>query len=503
MKVPLIIQPGIVLDDTTFSKKGAWRDVDKVRFWRGQPQVIGGWESFIEDPLTGVCRNVFNWTDNMSVLNTVFGTHLKLQLGYGSALYDITPATFVPGQIDGTGVMGYSTGGYGVGGYSESSSTDYFPLTWSFGSYGQSLMANPRGQTIFWWQNNTGTPAAPLTNAPEQVTYMLVADTRQVMAFGCNEELSGDFNPLCIRFSDIEDPTDWTTATNNLAGEVILEGGGRIVAALKIGNYINVWTDNALYLGQFTGSVDQPWKFDRMGDHCGLVGPNAANVVNQRAFWIAPSMQFYGSTMGGEPQLIVSPIQDEFSDNIAAAQGDKIVCASVSEFNEIWWFYPDKRDGNEVSRYFSLTLIDNLWARGTLIRTAFVDAGPTVSPIGVAYEGRVYYHERGQSADGDSFAWYMETADQYIGEAENLFMIRGIWPDFHDQLGAVNLSMTVRAYPQAPQRTAGPFSLPPDRKRKDFRVQGRVMQLRISGEGTPTAVRLGKPELDVVETGKR
>lgn len=502
MMVPLSIAPGVVSDDTTFLRKGAWSDVDKVRFWRGQPQTIGGWESYQSDLLGGVCRTSFPWTDNSALVNVAFGTHQTLEVAVGGGLYDITPASFVPGLIDGTGGQGYGTGTYSTGLYSAPSTADYFPLTWSLAAYGESLIANPRNQTIYQWNNVTGTPAAPLTNAPANVTYTLVANTRQVMAFGCNEEVSGDFNALCIRFSDVEDPTDWTTSPSNVAGEVILEGGGRIVAARQIGDYINVWTDNALYFGQFTGSTVQPWKFDRVGDHCGLMGPNAAVVVGQRAFWVAPSGQFYTAPMGGEPTLIISPVQVEFTENLTDAQYDKVVAASVSEFNEVWWFYPDQRDNNDTSRYVSLTL-DGLWAKGQLPRTSYVDAGPTISPIGVTYGGQIYYHERGTSADGNSLSWFMETADQYIADAQNLVLLRGVWPDFEGQQGSVSLTVKTRLYPQETQRSKGPYALTMAKKRKDFLLQGRIVQMRLSGETSPSFVRLGKINMDIQETGQR
>ena len=76
--------------------------------------------------------------------------------------------------------------------------------------------------------------AVALAGAPTSCSFMLVNEQRQVMAFGCNEELTGDFNPLCIRFSDIENPEDWTTSPSNNAGEVILKGGGRLVSAEMI-----------------------------------------------------------------------------------------------------------------------------------------------------------------------------------------------------------------------------------------------------------------------------
>jgi len=409
---------------------------------------------------------------------------------------------FVPGEINGTGGQGWGTGTYSTGEYSEPSTGDFFPLTWSMAAYGQSLIANPRGQTIYRWSNNTAQRAVKLPNSPEEVTYTLVTNTRQVMAFGCNEELSGNFNALCIRFSNTEDPEDWETRPDNLAGEVILEGGGRLVGAKQIGEYINVWTDNALYLGQFTGDVTQPWRFDRIAEHCGLIGPNAAVVLGQKSFWCAPNRQFYVCAMGGEPQLMVSPIQTDFANNLPESQKDKIVGATISEFNEVWWFYPDARDGNENSRYFSVNM-QGQWSKGTLARTAFVDAGPPVSPIGVTYEGQVYYHERGTSADGDAISWYAESADQYIGEGEQLLMLRGIWPDFKDQQGPISLTVSTRLYPQSDLRAKGPYSLPPGKNRKDMLLQGRLARVKIAGNSSPTFARLGKLEFDVVGTGAR
>jgi hypothetical protein len=49
------------------------------------------------------------------------------------------------------------------------------------------------------------------------VTYALVAPMEggyQLFALGCNEEVSGNFNPLCIRHSSVRNNTEWNTATS-------------------------------------------------------------------------------------------------------------------------------------------------------------------------------------------------------------------------------------------------------------------------------------------------
>ena len=278
--------PGMVSDDTVFAAPGRWRRGSWVRFWEGNWQVKGGWEKLLLDNLAGVCRSVFAWQDQDEILSVAFGLHNGLKYWQSGVFADITPALFVDGQIDGTGGAGYGTGAYGVGGYGEPSTDDYFPLTWSFGSYGGALMANPRGQTIF--QYVTGDPLAlPLLNAPETVAYMVTTPSRQVMAFGCNEEVSGDYNPLCIRWSDVENAEDWASLPTNNAGEWILESGGRIVCARVIGEYVLVRTTVSLFLGTFLGDPGQTWKFERVGANCGAISPGAPVIKSQTATWIA------------------------------------------------------------------------------------------------------------------------------------------------------------------------------------------------------------------------
>jgi len=61
------------------------------------------------------------------------------------------------------------------------------------------------------------------------------------------------------------------------------------------------------------GSLDQPWRFERVGRNCGLIGPNAAVVVGQTAFWASPDRQFYRYPLGGQPEPIACPIRQDFA----------------------------------------------------------------------------------------------------------------------------------------------------------------------------------------------
>lgn len=413
--------------------------------------------------------------------------------------------TLPEGNIDGTGGAGYGTGGYGVGGYSEPSTADYWPRTWSFGGWGSYLLASPRGGSIFAWPADINERAEAIPEAPANVTWMLVATKqRQVLAFGCNEVSSGTFNPLCIRTSDAEDYESWVPDPSNLSDEVILPGSGRIVSARNIGEYLAVWTDGGLFLGTFLGDPAQPWRFDPVGEDCGLIGPLAATVRGMTAYWITPSGQFMAYTLGGEPQIMLSPVRDEFFDNLASAQQDKIVATTVAAFGEVWWFYPDSRDGLEVSRAVSVSLTHDpaCWMTHELARTSFIDVDPSPYPIGISYDGHIYWHEKGHGADGGALTWYLESADQYLNEGQDRLLVRGMWPDFQDQLGPVWLSIITRDEAQGAETTRGPYALAPETTRKDFFVEGRLARVRIEGNSAPSYMRLGKPVFDVEKTGQ-
>jgi hypothetical protein len=493
--------PGLIGDDTVFAAPGRWRNGSLVRFWQGSWQVKGGWERLTFENLGGVCRAVLGWTTRSEEQAVAFGLHNGLKVWRGSTVSNITPASFVVGQVDGTGGAGYGTGLYGIDDYGEPSSVDYFPMTWSLGTWGGDLLANPRGQTIFTYDSSGVLPATPLANAPAKVTYMLSTPSRQVMALGCNEEVSGTFNNLCIRWSDIEDNEAWASLPSNNAGEWILESGGRIVGGRLIGDYVLVWTTTSLFLGTFLGAPGQTWRFERIATNCGSISPGAPVVRGQNCMWIAPDKTFWTYTLGGVPVLTPSPIRGMFEEFLAQGQNDKIVGTTISTFGEVEWFYADARDGLECSR--GLVVGPEGWSRDILKRSAFVDAGPQVNPIGVHPDGTVYWHEKGRSADGGVLQGFIESTDFYLDEADGAVMINGVWPDFKGQVGTISLTIFGRETPQAAERTYGPWALPEGKARRSFRMAARIARVRFDFASSPCFARGGKPEFDIAGIGGR
>jgi hypothetical protein len=135
-------------------------------------------------------------------------------------------------------------------------------------------------------------------------------------------------------------------------------------------------------------------------------------------------------------------------------------------------------------------------------RTVMVDAGPSQDPIGVTAGGKVYWHERGQSADGQPLKWSIETADQHLGEDQTALVL-GLWPDLKAQVGPVNASITSRFKPQGEEVTKGPFPIAAGEDKVDFRCSGRLFRLRFEGASLPSFARFGQIAVALAPAGDR
>jgi hypothetical protein len=87
----LVFKPGINRDQTNYSGEGGWSDCDKVRFFSGFPQKLGGWQKTTVNTFIGVCRQVWNWVTSFTDNFLGVGTDIKLYIEVGGFFYDITP----------------------------------------------------------------------------------------------------------------------------------------------------------------------------------------------------------------------------------------------------------------------------------------------------------------------------------------------------------------------------------------------------------------------------
>jgi hypothetical protein len=107
----LNFRPGINRDTTNYANEGGWYECDKVRFFSGFPQKIGGWVKTAPFPFVGVCRQLWNWITSYADNFLAVGTNAKVYIEVGGSYFDITPIqnTSAVGGVKFTASNGSST----------------------------------------------------------------------------------------------------------------------------------------------------------------------------------------------------------------------------------------------------------------------------------------------------------------------------------------------------------------------------------------------------------
>ena len=107
----LQFKAGVNRETTRYAAEGQWYETDKVRFRRGLPQKIGGWEQVSSNTYLGVARSLFNWATLSGQNLVAAGTNLKYYIERGGAYFDVTPirATTAAGDVTFAAVNGDAT----------------------------------------------------------------------------------------------------------------------------------------------------------------------------------------------------------------------------------------------------------------------------------------------------------------------------------------------------------------------------------------------------------
>ena len=495
---------GINKDDSGLAVEGGWIDADKVRFRQGRAQTVGGWGRITATPVTGICRALHAWAGHDGATRVALGTHLALWVYTGGTLYDITPAALAGGLSSGGG-GGFGSGLFGAGpfGITPGGGGTTAPRTWSLASWGENLLASPNGGTLYEWALNTAADALAVTGAPAKIGSMFVTSERIVVCCGATEFGGAVYDPMLVRWSGQEDNTDWSPSAADQSGEFPLSSGSRIVRGIPSRKTNLIWTDTSLYSMTYLGDPLLVYGFELLGQNCGLCGPNGAIEKDGAGYWFTRSGEFYSFT-GGAAVPLVCPVQRYVADNLDWTQIDKVFAATNSSNQEIWWFYPDVRDGTgECSRYVIFNYAENHWSIGTWDRTAWTDAGALQYPIATDAAGYLYHHEVGHSADGGVLTAFLESAPSDLGDGDTLLSVLRIVPDIEDLSGGLDLSFKSRRFPAGSETVHGPYTVLPDTEKIDMRLTARQMALRIDSASAPSFWRLGAMRVDIRPTGSK
>ncbi len=346
------------------------------------------------------------------------------------------------------------------------------------------------------------TTATPLPGAPSSAGSVFVTAERNLVACGATNPVTGLLDPMRMAWSAAENNQDWSASGANVAGSYTLSHGSRIVRGLA-GNRENlVFTDTAVYRMRAVPDPSVVYAFDLIGEGCGLIGPNAVTQVSGIFFWVSKQGKFY-QYAGGLPAPLANPSERDFRDNLADVQGSKIYAAHLAARSEVWFFYPDERDGVECSRYHVFNFVDQNWVSGTYNRTAYLDTGIFPFPLATDSSGRIFYQEKDFTNDGSARASSLETSYFNIADGETFAFVKGVRPDFDDLRGGVAITFTSRNTPQGAERTYGPYSITGNTRRLSVRIKGRQIKYKITADAAPSFYRVGEFSFDVSQSGQK
>jgi len=467
-------------------------------------------------------------TEN-GVLNPVLVTADGSDTGNGGAsvvgAYQINTGlgVSVTGTGWGSGVWGRSTWGSSAA----ATVTNRLRL-WGVDNFGEDLLFNVRDGGIYYWDTSaddlttdratalSDLPGADATT-PTIAKQVLVSDRdRHVIAFGCDaQDNIGVQDPLLIRFSSQESLTTWTAEVTNTAGDLRVGSGSEIITAVETRNQILVFTDISLHGMQYLGP---PFTFGiaQIADNITIAGPNAVTAVDDKVFWMGLG-DFYIYT--GQTQKVPCSVRSYIFDNFNTGQAELVTCALNSTFSEIWWFYPSK-SSNENDSYVIYNYVDNTWAVGTMVRTAWHDRGLQTYPIAASTDGYLYLHENGQN-DGSTnpvspITSYVQSSQISIGQGNEFVFLSRLIPDltFEDSISnapSVDFTLQARNFPggqylQSKDSEVVQTATTPVEQFTEqafVRLRGRSFALKVESDTTDTQWRLGTPRVDIRPDGRR
>jgi hypothetical protein len=416
--------------------------------------------------------------------------------------------------------QGWGTGPWGQGtwGTARASSTIFFePRVWSLDNFGVVLVASYNGGSLWFfdptqiqpWPRAVATFGGnPVVGAPTNIRFVFVTPERFIFALS---------DAMVVNVCSQGDPNTWVPATTNTAFARTLQVGSKLVAGRSLQPFISmVWSDNAAYLFQYTGSQFL-YNSSLAGRDCGLISPDAAITVDGLAYWMGPdNFYFYNGSV--QPMPNVEDIRKYVFDAIPDTLAFQCCAIYIPKYHEIWWFYPTTGDTNPT-RYVVYSIDDQCWATGTadFYSSVGVVAGRAsgshftsgdTSPIMAGTDGYLYNHDFINDTfddNGNLLTWILTLSPYALQEGVVAHDIEGILFDFFQQEG--NIAATVNTFDRLTDLVVEDTEteIIPDTEAglTDFHISGRYSQLQMTSSDAGNYMRLGKPVAFIRPTAKR
>lgn len=360
------------------------------------------------------------------------------------------------------------------------------------------------------------------SDVPTIQNFITISDaSRFVFAFGCNDYSVTVQDPMLIRWSDQESPTNWTPSATNQAGSLRLSHGSQIITALQTRQEILVWTDSSLYSLQYLGAP-AVWGSQLLGDGISIAGQNACISASGAVYWMGID-KFY--KYDGSASTLSCDLRQFVYGNINLAQAPQFFVSTNEGFNEIWFFYCSS-DSIVIDTYVVYNYLEQIWYYGYLGRTAWLDTGLRNYPLAATYSYNIVQHEYGvddgTAVPATAIDSYIVSSEFDIDDGHNFGFVWRMLPDLTFRgSSSTNPDVTMTLYPL--QNSGSGYNDPLSQGGDAYatvertstvtveqytgtiyvRVRGRQMAFKIRNNNLGDQWQLGAPRIDIRKDGRR
>jgi len=336
---PLLMKPGILRDGTTFAKPN-YVDGQWMRFYRGLPKKMGGYQQITAD-LTGIARGVYvvprspNFDVYVGDANKLIVVPINYQgIPIGNVSTDRTPANFATNPAN----------------------------DWQF----DVMYSNNFDSSILI------AFAAPNLNSIDSrierpvyygKTYPLVDADVPLQSTGIN--VSGGIMVLhpFLFYLGNDGQVQWSEASNPsvIAGESRI-APYKLVAGLATRGGTNspaglIWSLDRVIRVTFVGGATQ-FNFDTVTGQSSILSSRSIIEWDGLYFWCGVDrFLFYN---GAVQELPNDMNMNFFFNNLNYAQRQKVWATKVTRWGEIWWFFP-KGDSIECNWAIVYNVRQQVW----------------------------------------------------------------------------------------------------------------------------------------------
>jgi hypothetical protein len=292
------------------------------------------------------------------------------------------------------------------------------------------------------------------------------------------------------------------------------------VCALQTRQEIQVWTDAALYSMQFLG-YPQVWGVQMLADNVSIAGPNATVLASGVTYWMGVD-KFYKND--GRVQTLKCDLLRYIFTDINLTQNMQIFGGSSEGFDEVWWWYCSA-NSTTIDRYVIYNYTENVWAYGTMGRTAWLDTGLSNYPLAATYSRNIVYHEFGlddnETGTITAINAYVLSSEFDIQDGDSFGFVWRMLPDItFSNSTHPTPQVTMTLYPlknsgagyTTPGSVAGSSYANVERTvtvpieqftgQINVRVRGRQMAMRIESNQIGCTWQLGAPRVDIKKDGR-